>query len=383
MSDPAQPKPPDIPAPRPRSQRVVFFTLVALLLVVLALVVVVFWRFLIVLGLAAVMALLLKPVHLRLTGWLRGRAWASALLIVLGVTVVILIPVLAALAAIASQALAFYEWVLPKLTTAELERVWNEHLGSQFAVLDKLPEFAQGKLAEFVTGALSRLAGAANSLTQGAVAGLSSAAFELTLLLIMLYFFLRDGEQFREQLRRVSPMSKHQADEVLDQLTGTMQGALASLLLVPVVQGLLAMLAYWALDVPNALLWGGLTILMAFVPLLGTPLVWVPICIWLWFNGQSWQAIVLAVYCAVLVSSIDNFLRPWILAGLAGSHRIHPLWSFLAILGGLLSFGALGLLVGPLILSLGVSALRIYEKDVLRGPPEAAKAVTEHRDQRA
>jgi predicted PurR-regulated permease PerM len=71
------------------------------------------------------------------------------------------------------------------------------------------------------------------------------------------------------------------------------------------------------IGVPNALLWGGLTIVMAFVPLLGTPLVWVPICIWLWFNGHVWQAIVLAVYASVIVSSIDNFLRPWILAGLA------------------------------------------------------------------
>jgi predicted PurR-regulated permease PerM len=81
-----------------------------------------------------------------------------------------------------------------------------------------------------------------------------------------------------------------------------------------------------------------------------------------------WQCVVLAVYCAVVVSAIDNVLRPWIMKG---STNIHPLWSFLAILGGLISFGALGLLVGPLIVSLGVSALRIYEMDVLRGPSGA------------
>jgi predicted PurR-regulated permease PerM len=91
-------------------------------------------------------------------------------------------------------------------------------------------------------------------------------------------------------------------------------------------------------------------------------------------QGQIWQGVVLALYGALVVSSIDNLLRPMFLRGTA---RIHPLWSFLAILGGLMSFGALGLLVGPLILSLGVSALRIYEMDVLRAPVAAVSAPRE------
>jgi predicted PurR-regulated permease PerM len=363
MSAPVQPAVSD---PPPRSPRVVFFTLVALLLVVLWLVLLVFQPFFITLGLATALTLLLKPMHLRLTSWLHGRDWAAALLIVLGLTLVILIPVLAILAAIASQALSFYQWVTPHLNTLELEQLWSESLPSQLESLKQLPDFAQGRLADFVSAALSRLAGAANSLIQGAVTGLSAAAFELILMLIMLYFFLRDGPQFRAQIRRVSPLSKAQADEVLNQAAGTMRGALAALLLVPIIQGVLATIGYWVLGVPNALLWGGITTLIAFVPLIGTPLVWVPICIYLAFQGQIWQCVVLAVYCAVVVSSIDNVLRPWIMKG---STNIHPLWSFLAILGGLISFGALGLLVGPLIVSLGVSALRIYEMDILRGGP--------------
>lgn len=362
MSTPAQPVAPHVQ--EPRSPRVVFFTLIALLLVVLGLVLLVFRPFFITLGLATAVTLLLKPMHLRLSSWLRGREWASALLIVLGLTVVILIPVLAILAAIASQALSFYEWVTPRLNTIELEQLWTQNLPPQLEPLKHLPAFAQGRLADFVSAALSRLAGAANSVIQGAVTGLSAAAFELILMLIMLYFFLRDGPQFRAQIRRISPLSKAQADEVLNQAADTMRGALSALLLVPIIQGVLATLGYWLFGVPNALLWGGITTLIAFVPLIGTPLVWVPICIYLAVQGQVWQCVVLAVYCTVVVSSIDNVLRPWIMQG---STHIHPLWSFLAILGGLISFGALGLVVGPLIVSLGVSALRIYEMDVLRG----------------
>ena len=364
MSPSIQPAPSGAPEPPPRSRRVLFFTLIAMLLVVLGLVLVVFRPFLVILGLATAMTLLLKPLHLRLTAWMRGHAGLSALSIVIGTTVIILIPVLGILATIASQALNFYQWVAPRLTSGELAEWAKLHLHTQMPWLAKLQEIGEGRVADFVAAALTRLASAANNLMQGAVTGLTAAAFELALLLIMLFFFLRDGQQFRAQIRRVSPLSRAQADELMDQIARTMQGAITSLLLVPLIQGALATLGYWILGVPNALLWGGLTTLVAFIPLIGTPLVWAPICVYLFINGQVWQGVVLAVYGAVVISSIDNFLRPWIMQG---ATNIHPLWSFLAILGGLIAFGAMGLLIGPLILSLGVSALHIYEMDVLRG----------------
>jgi predicted PurR-regulated permease PerM len=313
---------------------------------------------------------LLKTTHLHLTRWLRGRESVSALLIALAVALVILVPVLSLLAAIAGQALDFYQWVRPRLTNLELETWWRDHVAAQFPWASDLQALGEGHVADFLSGALSRLASAANNLLQGALAGLTAAAFEIALLLIMLYFFLRDGARFRAQIRRVSPLTRKQADDMMDQIARTMQGALASLLLVPLVQGALATVGYWALSVPNALLWGGLTTLIAFVPLFGTPLVWIPICVYLGVNGHVWQAVVLAVYGTLFISSIDNVIRPWMLKG---STNIHPLWSFLAILGGLITFGALGLLVGPLILSLGMSALRIYESDVLRAPAKSSE----------
>ena len=356
------------PAERPRSPRVVFFTLVALLVVVLALVMLVFRRFLVDIGLATVMALMLKPTHERVTRALNGHSGASALIITLGVMVVILIPVVALLVMVASQALTFYNWVMPHLSTGGLDTFWSKTLPEHFPWLSKIQQMVQGRLAEVLTEVLSRLASTINGLLQGGVAGLSAAVFDGALLLIMLFFFLRDGAQFRAVLRRVSPLDKHQTDSVFTNLASTMQGALASLLVVPLVQGALATIAYWLLGVPNALLWGALTTLVAFIPAVGTPLVWVPICVYLWVQGEVWQSVVLAAFGAFVVSSLDNVLRPMLLKGTA---HIHPLWSFLAILGGMLSFGVLGLLVGPLVLSLGVSALQIYEMDILRGQPLA------------
>jgi len=351
---------------RRRSRRVVYITLIALLLVVFALVLFLFWPFLITLALASATALLLRGVQLRLTRLLWGKAGLSAFTIVLVTAIIIMIPVMGVLATIAAQALNLYDWLAPQLNSASLDEWWRQHLLPRFPWLEQLRAIGEGRVMDFVSASASRLAVAANNLLQGAVKGMTSAAFEVALLLIMLFFFLRDGAQFREQIRRISPLTREQGEEVLDSIAKTMRGAIASLLVVPIVQGMLATIGYLVVGLPNALLWGGITTLAAFIPAVGTPIVWVPICIYLFAQGENWQGVVLAVYCAVIVTSIDNVLRPLFLRG---SARIHPLWSFLSILGGLISFGALGLLVGPLILSLGVSAMRIYEMDVLRAPP--------------
>ena len=348
---------------RPRSQRVAFFTLLALLFVVLALVMQVFWRFLVDIGLATVTALMLNPMHRRIARALNGRSGFSALLITLGVNVVILIPVVVLLLMTARQAHVFYVWLTAHLNPQGLETLWSATLREHFGWLDGLQQM-QGRSVGFLTDVLSRMASTVNALLQNAVVDLSSAAFDVALLLIMLFFFLRDGPQFHAALRRISPLSRNQVDSVVESLASTLRGALVALLVAPLAQGALATLAYWVLGVPNALLWGALTTLLAFIPAVGTPLVWTPICIYLWMQGEVWQSVVLGLFGALVISCLDNVLRPMLLKG---SARIHPLWSLLAILGGVFSFGALGLLVGPLVLSLGLSALKIYEMDVLRG----------------
>ena len=360
---------------RPRSRQVVFVTLIALLLVVLGLVLLVFWPFLLTLALASALALLLGGTHARLTRLFRGSAGLSAITIVLVVALVILIPVMGLLAGIATQALSLYGWLAPRLNSPTLNEWWTQHLLVQFPWLAQLHAIGEGRVMDFLMASASHLAATANYLLQSAVTGMTSAALELALLLIMLFFFLRDGMRFREQIRLVSPLTREQADSVLDSIAQTMRGALASLLFVPIVQGVLALAGYLVLGLPNALLWSGVTTVMAFVPGVGTPLVWGPIAVYLFAKGHSWQGVVLVLYGALVISSIDNVLRPLFLRGAA---RIHPLWSFLSILGGLLAFGVLGLLLGPLVLSLGVSALRIYEMDVLGVPvPPRSPSVVE------
>ena len=183
------------------------------------------------------------------------------------------------------------------------------------------------------------------------------------------------GHRLRAELQPISPFSEEQERQIFDHLERTIQGALQAVVVVPVVQGILAGIGFMIFGVPQPFVWGTAVILAATVPLVGSPLGWIPACLYLALKGQTGPALGLLVYSAVIVSGSDNVIKPMLLQG---SARIHPLLGFLSIVGGVLAFGIFGFLIGPVILSLVLSAIRIYRLDVLRvavtGAPATARA---------
>jgi predicted PurR-regulated permease PerM len=132
---------------------------------------------------------------------------------------------------------------------------------------------------------------------------------------------------------------------------------------VPIAQGIVAFFGFWMFGVPSPLLWSLMVVFAALIPILGSPLAWVPAALFLFYEGETGRAIGLLIYGVVLISGTDNVVKPLILKGAA---QIHMLLAFLSILGGVFAFGAKGLIVGPVVLSLVLSAYRIYRYDVLR-----------------
>jgi predicted PurR-regulated permease PerM len=265
----------------------------------------------------------------------------------------------------------FIEWARPRLQPAALGELWRETLPTRYPSLREWLDFESPELPQFLSEGLSQAVSAMNSLIQGTVSGLTSAFFELLLFLMMLFFLLRDGGRLRAAIRRISPFSGDQEDQIADHIGRTVKGLLQAMVLVPVAQGLVAYVGFLIFDVPAPLLWAVMVVLAALIPLVGSPLAWIPACGYLFFYGATWQWVGMVLYGALLISTIDNVIKPLLLRDAA---RIHPLLGFLSILGGLISFGPLGFLVGPVIASLVLSALRIYRLDVLRPRGEAAPA---------
>ena len=325
---------------------------------------VVFHYFILTAAVAISVALLLAPWQARLTRKFGGRPGVAAGVLVLLTALVILIPVLSYGTLITKQALGFFDWLRPQLQPETIERFWRETFFARFPLLGEWIRQASGGTAmPTASSVLPKVAAEANHYLQVALAGLATAVVDATLFLMMLFFLLRDSDDLRDVFRGVSPLNRGQETEAMHHLTRTVKGVLQSMIVVPLLQGFVGFFGFWLLGVPAPLLWSAMVVFAALIPLVGSPLAWIPAALYLFLDVSATRGILMALYGAFVISMVDNIAKPLILKGAA---QIHTMLGFLSILGGLYAFGPKGLIVGPVVLSLVLSAYRIYRYDVLR-----------------
>jgi predicted PurR-regulated permease PerM len=229
---------------------------------------------------------------------------------------------------------------------------WIASLQSRFGLLSL--DAAMSRIAPM----LSNLAGGANKVLQSTLAGVTTAILYVILFLFTTFFLLRDARLFADNVFSLLPFSAGERYDILRTVRLTTRGVLYSTVLVPVVQGLVAMVGFWALGLPAPFFWGTMLMFAAAIPGVGAPLVWAPAALYLLFASSPWKGLALALYGALGISLIDNFLKPLILHGIS---RIHPFAAFLSLLGGLLTFGPAGLILGPVTFSLLQTLIRIRQ----------------------
>lgn len=185
-----------------------------------------------------------------------------------------------------------------------------------------------------------------------------SLGFQLAFTLITLYYFLVDGEKAVNEVKNLIPGREDQKQKIIERVAFILRGVLYGNVLTALIQGTLAFVIYYILGIPHHLLWAFLTMLASFLPLLGTFLIWGPIAFYLLIKGSYLKALILVIYSALIISNVDNFLKP-ILIG--GKTKIHNLLIFFSVIGGIVKFGALGLFLGPFILALFLCVIEIYK----------------------
>ncbi len=346
--------------------------LLGFLLVTVVLAFIVFRYFLLTFTVAASVALMLSPLQGALSRRLGGRDGLAATLLVLGVMFVILVPILLYGALIFQQAVAFLDWLRPHLEPREWDRFWRE------VVPQRSPKLANwlrqiGWEAPPLTAGLARASEVANHYVQVVLTGVAAVALDLTVFLMMLFFLLRDGDDLRESLRGISPFTRGQETELLEHLGNTVKAVLQAMIIVPFIQGVVAFVGFWAFGLPSPLLWAVMVVFAALIPILGSPLAWIPAALYFLVDGHVGHALGMTAYGVFVISMVDNIVKPIILRG---SAQIHMMLGFLSIMGGLIAFGPKGLIVGPVVLSLVLSAYRIYRYDILRWREEEGMGAT-------
>ena len=224
-----------------------------------------------------------------------------------------------------------------------------------------------------LTAAVSKTLGQAGSLlakrSMEVVRNALWFAMQLGLALVTVFFLLRDGPKLLPAVHDFIPLKDEQTQAVLQRAQDALHATVYGATLVAVTQGTLGGLGFWALGLPSPLLWGTVTTALCFVPLLGAPAIWIPTALWLLVQGLYWKAIGLTLIGALVVGLVDNLLRPVVIGTRA---QLHTLVVFFSVLGGLLLMGPLGLLLGPVILSVTLGLLEILKFKLNEGDAAAA-----------
>ena len=200
---------------------------------------------------------------------------------------------------------------------------------------------------------------------QEVLKGIPGAFLSVFITIFSIYFFLKDGKGIYAFFKDFFPLPEARYEQVFERFDELTRGMVLGQIVVGIIHGFLSWAAYSFLGVPNPVLWAFLTAIISIIPVLGSGLVWGPISLYLiitgYVTGAYWDGIGLFAYGAILMSTVDNVLKPKIIGD---SARIHPLIILFGILGGIQLLGLPGILIGPLVLALFDVVMSIFREVV-------------------
>ncbi len=303
---------------------------------------------------AAVIAIMFYPHYLWLNNHLRSASLSAGIMITV-VVLTIFIPLALITTLLVNQSISLYD-NLSQHNFVEDVQNWATYLANTPAA--PYLETLRTDWPKYI----SDLSG---WLNQYVFAGLKSATqnslnffFLLFIMLYSLYYFFRDGDQMVLRLMHLSPLGDKYEKMLFERFTSTARATIKGTVLIGLVQGTLGGILFAVTGIPEAFLWGLIMAILSILPALGTALIWLPAGIIMLITGAFWQGITILLVGMFVISLIDNLLRP-VLVG--KDTEMHPLLVLFATLGGIALFGITGFVIGPVIASLYLAIMSIYD----------------------
>ena len=335
---------------KPQTVNLTYFTII--ILVVASLATYVLWPFIGVIAIAGVLAVILNPVYKYFLEKVRGRKATAASITLFLFLFAIILPLIFLAQNIFFEAENFYSSMANhNVTSFEKINTFVESYGQKF-----FPRFtfdAREKLSESALYIINHIGG----FFAGAVAFFA----KLFLAMLALYYFLRDGDKFKEHLVDISPLPAKEDEKVMGFLKTAINSIVLGSVTVAALQALVAGVGFMIFGVPNPAICAVIVGLVALFPGVGPSIVWVPATVYLFFFGGNFPYawIGFMIYCPILFTYNDTFLGPRMMKKGANIHQLLILFS---ILGGFAAFGLEGAILGPIILAFLFTLIRVYQE---------------------
>jgi predicted PurR-regulated permease PerM len=310
---------------------------------------------------AAFLAFLLYPLNLRLRRRFRGKELAAGLLTVL-TPLGILLPLSALSIDFVSQISTLLQRLQKSATELDIKSFSDLQQFPWIARINTWLEANTGISAEqiqswLISGTREVLRRAA-SMGGGFFLGALGSLLAFAIMLFLLFFFLRDGDLMLARARRLIPLTEERKERLFRQLGGVTRAIVVGTSVTAILQGVLIGIGFTIASLPSPVVFGVLAALLSMLPVGGAALVWGPAVIWLFFDSRWGFGIFMLVW-GVLLGGLDNVLRPMLISGRA---RISALAVFIGVLGGIPAFGAIGVIAGPVVLSLALALIEFAEE---------------------
>jgi predicted PurR-regulated permease PerM len=307
---------------------------------------------------AAIMGIIFLPVQRRIEQRVPGRPSVAALLTLLIILFAVLVPTLLISGAVAEQGLQLYQnlqagRVDPAAILERFEAALPPEMVSLLQSLGIEPATIQERISTAALEASGFIAGIAVSVGQN----VTRFALMFFIMLYLLFFALRDGEELLDKVTWALPLGDHRERNLFAKFAEVGRATIKGTLVVGAVQGTLGGVMFAILGIQGATFWGVVMIFLSILPAVGAAVVWLPAAVILMAGGSFGKGFVLLVFGALVISVVDNILRPL----LVGRDTKMPDWLILvSTLGGLTTYGISGFVIGPIIAGMFLSVWTMF-----------------------
>jgi len=334
---------------------------VTALFVLVALTAVVLFPLVTPIVLAAIAAYTTYPFYKFLHRKIKNKQIAASI-IVLIILILLVVPSYFAVNSLSKEGYSFFITMKQKLASGAIDEQVCAQTGDAFCKIgNKIVEIIKDpQFKYYLEDITSKVSNYVITFASNLITSLPVLVTDIFVMLFMMFYFLIDGTAFIDKMKRSIPLRSHHIDDMMNRFGEFTYATIYGNLITAIIQGTIGGIIFYILGLSTPILAGLAMAFFAFIPFLGTAIVWVPVVISLFLLGETSKAVILLILGTFIISTIDNIIKPEIIGKRT---NLHPAATMVGIVGGLFTMGMIGILIGPLVISLLLSFIEVYYKE--------------------